>query len=745
HAQNIIHRDLKPDNIILRQSDQLPCLIDFGAVKELMNTVVVPSESQASSVVIGTLGFMAPEQAVGRPVFSSDLYSLGMTAIYLLTARSPLEMPTDSMNGRLLWNQFAPNINPRLAGILTRAIHPYPPTRFASATDMLAVLTEQPSPPKPYVASTAISVPDSVAVGNAAASGATQIGSPATQIGSSVPQSGSPATQVGSFATQIGGFAPQFASAEPQPAAANGSVPANKYYSLNPSVQKKKEINSLFVKAGGAVAATLLMGSAFFFGYRSLSSSAFASSAIDASSPEKLEQSIAKLEKTVDARPSDTDAQLELISGYAHGGRYEALVSQVEVLLENTDDDEITAQALYWKGSVQIAQGDYDAALETLAEAVEKDDTNAFALNSLGRVYQDTGRYEDAIAQFQAAIAADPSFASAYVNQSSVKELQGDLDAAEGLLEAALPEVDDSEEISFYRLRGNLRANLEEIEKAEADWEKVVSLSAQSASDYSSQGFSQGLLGNAEDSIDNFEQALAINPKSVDAYISRSIIHLREGDLDAASADVDSAIAINPNAMAAYQLMANIEVAREEPDMEVAIAATTKGLDVNPNHPNLLSDRCSGYLLSSQLDNAIADCTKSIDINPNLVATYYTRGQAYFTQKNYESAEKDFTSVIDLNEKNEKPQNATVYSSRALSRSELDDNAGAQADISEAIALDDDNPDYYKLRGMFRFLNEEFDASIPDFKKAEELYAAQGKEDEDLREIMGLLSQLGLL
>ncbi|MEL7226262.1 MAG: hypothetical protein AAGL17_15835, partial [Cyanobacteria bacterium J06576_12] len=118
---------------------------------------------------------------------------------------------------------------------------------------------------------------------------------------------------------------------------------------------------------------------------------------------------------------------------------------------------------------------------------------------------------------------------------------------------------------------------------------------------------------------------------------------------------------------------------------------------------------------------------------------------AYFTQKNYESAEKDFTSVIDLNEKNEKPQNATVYSSRALSRSELDDNAGAQADITEAIALDDDNPDYYKLRGMLRFLNEEFDASIPDFKKAEELYAAQGKEDEDLREIMGLLSQLGLL
>ncbi|MEL7360373.1 MAG: hypothetical protein AAFN40_28075 [Cyanobacteria bacterium J06560_6] len=71
HRQNIIHRDIKPENIILRSSDRLPCLIDFGAVKELMTTVINTAGATKSSLVIGTPGFMPPEQAAGRPTCSS--------------------------------------------------------------------------------------------------------------------------------------------------------------------------------------------------------------------------------------------------------------------------------------------------------------------------------------------------------------------------------------------------------------------------------------------------------------------------------------------------------------------------------------------------------------------------------------------------------------------------------------------------------------------------------------------------
>lgn len=140
HSKKIIHRDIKPDNIIVRASDHIPVLIDFGAVRETMGTVMSSSGSCVSSVVIGTPGFMPPEQSAGRPVFSSDLYALAMTMIYALTGRYPAELESDPVTGQLLWCSYAPGIESSLAHILDRAIQPIPQSRFPSAQAMLDAL-----------------------------------------------------------------------------------------------------------------------------------------------------------------------------------------------------------------------------------------------------------------------------------------------------------------------------------------------------------------------------------------------------------------------------------------------------------------------------------------------------------------------------------------------------------------------------------------------------------------------------
>ncbi|AFY32318.1 YARHG domain-containing protein [Calothrix sp. PCC 7507] len=149
HSKQIVHRDIKPDNIILRYRDGKPVLIDFGAVRESMGTVVNSQGNPTSSIVIGTPGYMPSEQAAGRPVYSSDLYSLGVTAIYLLTGRQPQQIESDPHTAEMMWRNYASHLNPMIAEVIDRAIAYHPRDRYPTAKTMLDALqgTTNPIPP----------------------------------------------------------------------------------------------------------------------------------------------------------------------------------------------------------------------------------------------------------------------------------------------------------------------------------------------------------------------------------------------------------------------------------------------------------------------------------------------------------------------------------------------------------------------------------------------------------------------
>jgi serine/threonine protein kinase, bacterial len=140
HSKGIIHRDIKPDNIILRSRDHKPVLIDFGAVKETIRSVVGVPGNPTRSIIIGTPGYMPSEQGVGRPVYASDIYSLGLTAIHLLTGKNPEQLQTNPQTGEILWQQHAPYVSSDLASVLSQAIKPQASDRFNTASKMLCAL-----------------------------------------------------------------------------------------------------------------------------------------------------------------------------------------------------------------------------------------------------------------------------------------------------------------------------------------------------------------------------------------------------------------------------------------------------------------------------------------------------------------------------------------------------------------------------------------------------------------------------
>jgi serine/threonine protein kinase len=120
----LIHRDIKPQNII-RNSDGQIFLVDFGAVQNVYHATMM-----RGSTVVGTYGYMAPEQFRGQVVPASDLYGLAATVLYLLTRRSPADLPTERLSIKFK-NQV--QISKHFANWLETALAPDVGDRFPSA------------------------------------------------------------------------------------------------------------------------------------------------------------------------------------------------------------------------------------------------------------------------------------------------------------------------------------------------------------------------------------------------------------------------------------------------------------------------------------------------------------------------------------------------------------------------------------------------------------------------------------
>jgi serine/threonine protein kinase len=131
HQKNIIHRDLKPDNLI-RRSDGRISLVDFGAVKEVVDRTIEPP-----GTTIGTPAYMPSEQAIGQAKLSSDIYAIGKIAIQAATGIHPSNLEKDPTTENPIWQNLAPQISQDLKNILNRMVEYNFNARYPNAIEAL--------------------------------------------------------------------------------------------------------------------------------------------------------------------------------------------------------------------------------------------------------------------------------------------------------------------------------------------------------------------------------------------------------------------------------------------------------------------------------------------------------------------------------------------------------------------------------------------------------------------------------
>lgn len=149
HDRGMVHRDISPDNIILRDQDLAPVLIDFGVVKEIVGPMQPTPAGQGTTV--GKLGYAPGEQVqMGKAYPSSDLYSLGVTAIVLMTGKQPNQLKDPK--GQWQWQRYVTSTDPLLLEVLEKLLQAKPGDRLQSAQAVLQALgvpLETIVPPEP--------------------------------------------------------------------------------------------------------------------------------------------------------------------------------------------------------------------------------------------------------------------------------------------------------------------------------------------------------------------------------------------------------------------------------------------------------------------------------------------------------------------------------------------------------------------------------------------------------------------
>ncbi|AFY79092.1 putative transcriptional regulator,tetratricopeptide repeat protein,protein kinase family protein [Pleurocapsa sp. PCC 7327] len=620
HQQGVIHRNIKPSNLVRRRQDNKIVLTDFGLIKEIAKRLSARSDSDSSDRIVGTKGYMPPEQMAGRPTYSSDIYALGMTAIQALTGTSPEQLQTDPKTGEAIWHENV-QISQKLAKIIDKMVKLDVNKRYSSANKVLNALGES---SRFLTTSERISSPTSTSrarretaadLADRFARGRRRFLTPWYLL-----------VIVAGIGFLLGVIETIRPTVRPMLIAHQGDrlMQQEKPEAALPIFQQVLDISPNNLQ-----------------GWQGRGEALFAL--------ERYQEALAAYDKAIELQPRDARAWKGRGDVLYRLERYEAALSAYNKSLSLKPRD---PEALNRKGRALYKLERPQEALAVQEEALRIRPNYAEALSDKGIALIGLRRYEEALGVLNKAQEIKPLDPKFWQNKALALQYLGRRKEALDVYQEALAAYDKDLErkpnnVTVWVDRGNVLIKLQRPEDALASYEKALKIKPDSYLAWLSKGNALFPLGRYDEVLTAFDKALEIRPESYLTWHNRGSL-LRDGKKDFAGAieSYDRAIAISPNFYHAWRDRGlALSQANRHKD---AIASFDRALQIEPSDHQSWSGR--GIALSSlnRRAEALASFNKAVGLQPSDPFVWMNRGLALERWGRFQEARDSYMKARDL-------------------------------------------------------------------------------------------------
>ncbi len=617
HKPVVIYRDIKPANIVIRRSDNMAILVDFGIARPVEHGLTTTAKT-----IIGTVGYSPPEQYEGKPRPQSDIYALGATMHHLLTGKFPV-VPFEFEAVRKL----NPSISVLTEQIVMKSLEFVIEDRYKSAdelkTALLCVGKKQASP---------------VSIKQKTRHKSEHKGKESADLAKAHSNLGVLYAKEGSYDRAMEEFE-QAIILDPS----------------SPEVYSNLGYVSLMVKDYD-------MALEYFNKAIELNpklSGAYCNLGVLYNRKGMMEEAIKHFQKALTMDNSLAHAHINIAHIYGNRHMYKEMIEECEKAIRKKPEC-MEAYINYAYGCGKT--GSYDKGIKRLEKAILFDSSSAFAHSNLGVLYGENKQYDKAIESFNKAISIEPDYAEAYSNMGIVYYKKGDFDKSRESFKKAV-ELNPE----FMQAKANLARLCKEQKVNEKEKQEVLKLLATAPEKIvftnedlalspnvlspedndEEQGFVtfQDKKGE-EDKKRRLEAQITVIPNEPAPYIELGRYYIDHGNMDEGIRHYQRAIRIEPSGIDGHFYLAQ---AYEKKGLNcLADTEYRKVIKNQPSHIEAYLHLGKLLLMKKDFESSSVNYSNLITIKNDIPEAHYGLGMSYMGLKKYKSAKTSLEKALEM-------------------------------------------------------------------------------------------------